>query len=324
MKKGAHYGSILCWRIRKTTISLGKSSLFWVLLAVLDAYATELAAKIVPDQAVPKVDLLIVDSEANHSFFDPAPRVSCSYHYGSFIKIRRNYLALDLFAPIYQRNQKLFLFNCSAFRFSNENWAFSGGVGLRGCAKSKTAGIHIFYDALQASCKTFFQRLGLSLEWLDDRFDLRANGYFSAFPSSGRCGRCVFDQIGGGYHAEKKVYIAAYPGFDVEVGKEWLDGAVWSLYSAAGSYFFGKKCLDHFWGVAARIEGMCFRALYVSGRLSYDNQNFIQIQGSAGIRIPLDFSFKKIARSCAYLLGKSVERNGIIMTDRFCDWSWNW
>lgn len=131
-------------------------------------------AQLPGSNAQPKSDDLVESS----SFFKPAPVFSASYQAGSFIKIRGNYLTLDLLLPVYQKNQVLFLVDAGFQRFDDAKYASNLGLGVRVCKEQKMAGAHLFYDSLSASCRTHFHRLGASFEWFEERFDLHANGIF--------------------------------------------------------------------------------------------------------------------------------------------------
>jgi hypothetical protein len=254
-------------------------------------------------------------------------RAYLDYNFGQYINIKQSYTDLELFMPVIGNQKNIIALDAQGVAFNDGRGAFSGGIVARKCVKDRhVVGANVFYDYLKADCNANFNRIGIGGEFLSHNYDIRLNGYFHAWKDHHKCDSCVFDEIGNGYYAKETKYISAYRGFDAEVGRTLWENKKLALYGALGPYYYHQKCLYTFWGGAIRLEFNYKSFIYLKARASFDHAYHANVQGIIGISIPLDFNFKNepMHNRCQENFLKRVQRLGIILTESFCDWTWNW
>lgn len=248
--------------------------------------------------------------------------LSLSYNTGKFIAIDKDYAEVDMFVPFSIDTCKSSFVDASVYRFNNDKWAFSLGTGLRTPSQMGVWGANVYYDYLRGERRNDFHRLGAGVEWLNGCWDVRVNGYLPVGGRTKRAYTCHFDQLGDGYRASQRKLEYAYTGIDAEVGVPFHPGDDFTLYGAAGPYYYSRTHHHHLFGGFGRLELDWKSLLSLQVRASYDNHYKTQIQGLIQISLPLDFFY--IHCSCDESLFARVKRLGIILTDSCCDWSWNW
>lgn len=65
---------------------------------------------------------------------------------------------------------------------------------------------------------------------------------------------CSFNQIGGGYFADRTDREYCYSGFDVEIGSSFFENDEFTLYAAAGPYYFERSNLLIFGEVSVGLN----------------------------------------------------------------------
>lgn len=156
---------------------------------------------------------------------------------------------------------------------------------------------------------------------------MRINGYLPLSQKTQTSAFCKFDKFGDGFFATRRRIEFAYNGFDAEVGLPLLTYCDFNLYGAAGTYYYVRPHQNHFWGSCARLKLDWNSMLSFQVGISYDRVYSINTQGIIQISLPLDFFCSAICkenRKCHHFINKQVQRNGIILTDHCCDWTWNW
>ncbi len=253
-------------------------------------------------------------------------RMDLEYNFGEFISIEDTYADVELFVPILYSEKEIISLNVGWYQFDNRKCAANIGLCARKCInEDNIVGINAYYDYLRENCHANFNRIGVGIEWFNIFSDMRINAYLPTWNNPYPCKRCVFDQIGQGFFAAKTISVSAYRGFDAELGKGLWKNHHFKLYGAAGTYYFNEKCLNSFWGGMARIELNWKSLFFLKVRASYDHVYHTNIQATVGISIPLDFSFSKWhEKNCSFNLRQPIQRIGIILTDRYCHWTWNW
>ena len=254
-------------------------------------------------------------------------RAYLNYNFGQYISIVNSYAELELFMPTFGCEKNMIALDGTAYKFDDGRWASSAGIVLRKCIGEKHAvGFNTYYDYLRGPCHSNFNRIGVGFEWLSKNFDVRLNGYLPTWKQNQKCDTCVFDDIGSGYYATETKVVSAYHGLNAEVGRNLWKKHNWGIYAAVGPYYFQQSCLYTFWGGSIRVEANWNRYVYMKVRASFDPAYHANVQGIIGVSIPLDFSFKKRSEPnlCRNNLRKKIERIGIILTESYCDWTWNW
>lgn len=254
-------------------------------------------------------------------------RVEFSYNTGKYISIDKDYFETRLFAPIYLSNYYTTFLDVSSYRFNDGKWAASIGGGIRRslCEKS-VLGINAYYDYRRGESRHNLNQIGIGFEWLNHCWDFRINGYFPVSQKTEKYAFCVFDQLKGGFFATRHKVEYMYSGFDAEIGVPFVSYCDFSLYGAAGPYYYQRSHQHHFWGGYARLELDWRSILSLQVRVSYDKVYSTNVQGIFQISLPLDCfcsSWENWGKRYC-LINQDVYRNGIILTDHCCNWTWNW
>lgn len=255
-------------------------------------------------------------------------QIDLGYNFGNFISIDRNYTEIDLFTP-YRINDWTTFLDASGYRFTRGKWGSSVGVGARKPIMDESfLGTNVFYDYLRGwHTKHNFHRVGVGVEWLNNCWDFHINGYFPVGRKTHSSHLCLFDQLGDGFHATSKKLEYVYTGFDAEVGMPLYRQCDFRLYGAAGPYYFYRRHFKHFWGGYGRLRLDWKSFISFEGRISYDHVYKTNVQGEIQISIPFDFfcsGFCESSCECNCLSTQPIYRNGIILRDDCCNWTWNW
>lgn len=249
--------------------------------------------------------------------------IELGYYTGRFISIDEDYLEIGLFAPFYLSNCYTTFLDVHGYRFNDGKWASSAGLVIRqNLSEFSALGFNTYYDYRRGISRHNFHQIGLGFEWLKNCWDFRINGYLPVSQKTQTSNFCVFDQLGDGFFATSRRVEYAYNGFDAEIGMPLLSCCNFNLYGAAGPYYYMRSHQNHFWGGHGRLELDWKSIFYLQIRMSYDKVHSTNFQGVIQVSFPLDFCWKNCG--CHGLMSKRVQRNGIILTDHCCDWTWNW
>ncbi|MBS4168644.1 inverse autotransporter beta domain-containing protein [Parachlamydia sp. AcF125] len=253
-----------------------------------------------------------------------SPQFECRYHTGKFISIDRDYLDLHLFFPLANEDISLFL-DTNGYRYDKGKWGASVGGGIRkSLAEGRIIGLNAYYDYLRGRLKRNFHQIGVGFEWLTDCYDIRINGYLPILAKvhPGPC--CYFDNLGSGFQATRCSSEYSYGGLEAEIGKSLFTCRDFDLYAAVGPYYFSRKHFKHFSGVHARLAIDWKSLVSIGIRASHDKFYVTQIQGFFAISIPFIGRFSSDLCQDPSFSVQPVRRNGVILTDRCCNWTWNW
>jgi hypothetical protein len=177
------------------------------------------------------------------------------------IPFATNYTTVELlFAPDYCLGSIMPFLDVRGHRFDNNTYAANGGLGGRYIPDPycdcfcEMLGFNAYYDYRQG-CIGYYNQVGVGLEILSRRWDLRANAY-APFGKKRHIQTCVFDDYIGDYFAIRESIESISYSFNAELG--WLiidDCYDFSLYAAAGPYFIARaKCNEGVVGGEARIR----------------------------------------------------------------------
>lgn len=254
-------------------------------------------------------------------------RVELGYNIGKYISIDEDYSEIGIFAPLSLSNCCFTPFvDIHGYRFNDGKWAASTGIGIREkISEDSVLGINIYYDCRKEESN--FHQIGMGFEWLNECWDFRMNGYLPIAQKTHLSAMCVFDNIGDGFFATSRRIDYAYSGFDAEVGVPLLNYCDFNLYGAAGPYYYLRSHRNHFWGGYGRLELDWRSILSFQIRMSYDKVNSTNVQGIIQLSLPLDFFCSGSCWQnwgCHNLTDQPVRRNGVILTDHCCNWTWNW
>lgn len=250
------------------------------------------------------------------------------YAFGRYISLDENYLELGLFAPVIASDNNQFFLDAKGYRFDSGKWGSSTGLGWRTrfCG-SYAFGVNAYYDYLRSPKSNNYNQLGVGVELLAGCFDVRANGYFPFGTRKYSDCLCFFDDLdfGGDFFATNSLKEFSYTGFDAEVGINLFSFCDINFYAAGGPYYYKRsdKNFD-FWGGYGRFEISWKDILSAQVIVTGDEVYNTNVQGIVRLSIPFSFFNCSTQCTCDELLLQRVRRNGVILTDTCCDWTWNW
>ena len=196
--------------------------------------------------------------------------------------------------------------------------AANAGIGWRSfsCTCEEMFGANLFYDYRHLS-KGSLHQLGLGIELFGRCWDFRANGYKSIGRNRVFIDRTVFNYPDD-FFAQRKKYKAGMWGLDTEVGMYLINKCCFSLYAAAGPYYYGSQCCNHLIGGMGRMKLDFNRYLSVGASVTHDRLFHTRFQGEIVLSLPLCYA----ARCCAFFF-EPVRRNPIIVAEKICCWTTN-
>lgn len=254
-------------------------------------------------------------------------RFEIGYAFGRYISLDENYLELGFFSPILNSDSYQLLVDTKGYRFDNGKWGASAGLGFRTALCDSVIGANVFYDYLRGSYKNNFNQVGVGVEWLSGCFDVRANGYFPVGTTTYYDCACVFDDFSDSLFASKSFAEYAYTGFDAEVGMNLFSYCDFNFYAAGGPYYYKRtgKNFD-FWGGYGRFEVSWKDMLSAQVIVTGDKVYSTRVQGIVRLSLPFSFFSSSCNTQCVCneQLLRPIRRNGVILTDKCCDWTWNW
>ena len=255
---------------------------------------------------------------------DPTIWTYAGYNFGDYIGVTENYAEIGAFMVSGAETNEAVFIDGRGYRFDNERWGASAGVGFRrlNACQDRAWGINAYYDYLEGRVNSFHD-LSLGIESLGCAWDFRMNGYYHVGPNRRNTKETIFDEFTGNFIASCKRVEFSYDHIDAEVGHTFCMrpfGA--TLYAAIGPYYYHSR-LNDFFGGFARIELNYNDIISFQVRASYDDTFHTNVQGRVLVSIPFDTCLCWI-QACRNLLSQPVRREGVMFTDNCCDWTWNW
>lgn len=278
--------------------------------------------------AVISIDQVYAGCSQNCDAIFQEAQMEFGYYVGRYITIRKDYFEVGMFAPLSLPNSYTPFLDVHGYRFNNGRWAASAGIGLRkSLPEGSVLGFNAYYDYRRGESKHNFHQIGLGFERLNSCWDVRINGYLPILHKTQISEFCLFDQLGDGFIATRSRIEYVYSGFDAEVGASLLSPCSIHFYGAAGPYYYARAHKNHFFGGYGRLEVDWKSIFSMQVRVSYDKVNSVNAQGIFQISFPLGFFCSRSCKEnwwCHHLTNQPVWRNGIILTDHCCNWTWNW
>lgn len=247
-----------------------------------------------------------------------------AYTQGKYISLETGYATVGIFTPYAKRDWLTFV-DLRGYRFDDNRWGGSVGLGGRFMLPCYGAvGLNAYYDALEGKWGGNFHQVGGGLEWLNPCWDIRLNGYFPIGRHSHFHKKCFFSDLGGGFMASRGRLEYVYSGVDLEAGMHLFTRGAWDLYGALGPYYYSAhEHKRYFYGAFARLQFSYNDYFYAQIKMSHDRIYHTRVQGTVELKIPLEFFLCLPACGCEWFT-KPVYRNGVILTEQCCTWSWNW
>jgi hypothetical protein len=234
-----------------------------------------------------------------------------------------------LFASDYKVGHIMPMLDLRAHRFDNNTYAANVGIAGRYIPQSGTfcqiLGFNAFYDYREGN-KGNYSQVGVGLEILGKRWDLRANGYAPIGVKKHKT-TCVFDDYIGDYYAiHRECEFTSY-GYNAEIGYYLVRSKDYFLYAAGGPYYLARKCHDKTRGGMFRIRPQYKDYLALDFSVSYDPVFKTVYQAQVILYLPLyQLSKKGNQRPCNLLdqqIYQPIERFEVMPLGRRSCWQTN-
>lgn len=254
------------------------------------------------------------------------------HKFGRGIGYDEGYTTLDeMLFLTYPKNNVYPFFDLRMSGFDDGEFAANLGLGFRyySPCKKRMLGFNAFYDYRETTCHSRLTQAGIGFEILGECWDLRVNGYIPIRDKKLIC-KC-FWTFPGDFWMEKKKFEEAMKGADFELGAPLgcidtsglygcTKGCI-EIYGAAGAYYFEGNCLKIVGG-KARLKVEYNRFLSFEGIIIRDCKFKTRVQLQISLRFPLGGCCEQ--KKWDRILSQPIERNDMIVVDRFSKWKWNW
>lgn len=243
---------------------------------------------------------------------------------GGGVGYNRGYSTVEgLFFPL--RSSRYFwpFLDVRAHRFDNNEYAANAGLGFRyNAARQKVIyGFNTYFDYRTDHYHKFhFTQVGAGLEILSRPLDVRLNGYYP-LKRWETLKKCVFGDFPDGAFIIRKRVEAAPEGVDFEIGRSLIHGSSSGLYGAVGTYYYGGDVCRHAWGGRYRLHLYLSPYFFIDGIVTHDPIYHVRVQGQVGFKIPLGCASKRNRMQSK--LTQPIQRQEIIVLDRYCKWRTN-
>lgn len=218
-------------------------------------------------------------------------------------------------------------FDVRGHEFNNNTQAANAGFGMRFSTQPHLVlGFNGFYDYRNSDHSSYHQ-VGVGLELLGRRLDLRLNGYFPIGKVQHTLSHCVFNHYIGDYYMSLKKIELALPGVNFELGGWLLKRTSLRLYGAVGAYYYRGNICHYPLGGEGRVKLSFAKYLFLEGRLSHDAVFNTRVQGVIGLSFPLGRKPGTESTQTSPYFNEipiqSIQRHEIIVLKRRCQWKWN-
>lgn len=267
------------------------------------------------------------DSNVTAPPIDPwVLRFEGGYTVGKFAGFSKSYGEAGLFVAPRSSGNWLPFADVRGYLIGNGKRAYGVGFGLRRWSDwtIRAFGGNAFYNYQEGRFGAF-HRIGLGFESLGDDFDIRVNGYLIVNGDMHK-GRIHTFHYLAGFMETCQMKEKAVSGIDAELGGDVWQRSGFSLYCAAGPYYYQANCF-RIYGGYLRGELRWWEHLKLIGCISEDNESHTQYQAKIWVSFPLD---KLFTRDPSYEFGKHyiltqpVQRNPMISTQQCCNRITNW
>ncbi len=185
-------------------------------------------------------------------------------------------------------------------------------------------GANLYYDFRQGK-KGNYNQIGLGLEALGNRWEMRGNGYIPISVNQ-HIDKCVFNKYIGNFFAVNEQFESSSYGFNAEVGYYIVQSENFSLFAAAGPYYFAGKKFSGRTGGEFRIRPQYRDYLAVEASVSHDNFFGTVYQARVTLILPLyqmSTYLKTKSPISNRIIYQTVDRNQVIPLENRCCWKRN-
>lgn len=280
-------------------------------------YGAEYPFYVVLDNYLNKCFLPNFYIDASHHFGDNPWYVD---HYGNFIAAYIPNLQIDNLAPYADIRYSIGEFDV---------WAFGTTIGFRNHLSNCLGlfGAHFYFDYVESECLEVGQ-IGLALEYLTSNYQVRFNGFFPVNNKRKKCKIEVFDNYIGDFSVTTFAREDACGGFTAEVGSWCGFDSFFSTnmywYTGIGPYYLHCHDSENYLGATLHGRLEWESILYSEIFVNYDRLYRWRVQGTIGIRFPLDLNFCKCAfNECFFFMFEPVKRSPFVPIKECCIYETN-
>ena len=272
----------------------------------------------------PSTYVVTTSPEEECEFENPASfRFTTSHREANGIGYDQGYTSFDMFCAFTSIENWHPFFDVRLHMFNDWKAAANAGFGVRYQPDSLKAifGLNGFFDFRHANHSTF-EQLGGGFEILGTEWEGRANCYFPIINNDN-----LYDDSFLRFSGHEALFSVkrelAFKGFDVSVGRTWLQKQHFTLSSTLGGYMFFADFDKRAKGGLFKIKTELSYYISVEAQTSYDTLFKGIVQGQVGFNLPFGKKTKarKKGLSCKSVLAlanrlvESVDRFEIIVTD---------
>lgn len=248
---------------------------------------------------------------------DRTQRITAKHREGNGIGYQTGYTSLEGFFSTSKTPNLLGFADVRAHVFNDSKKAYNLGVGLRGLSEPLRVvfGANVFYDYRDARHRAFNQ-IGVGLEVLSRKWDLRANGYIPVHNTKKKY-RDEFLKFTGNSAVFSKRYEFAFIGAELALGRELVKMKYWDLHAKLAGYWFNGEFGKNAGGGLFELSTNITRYLTLKGQASYDTLFRGIFQGEAAINVPFGWKFEKRDSQLSCTALKDLEDRLVETVDRF-------
>lgn len=171
--------------------------------------------------------------------------------------------------------------------FDDGKAAMNVGVGLRKIIRNRVYGFNTYYDFRKFN-QLDYNQVGLGVETLGQRWDLRVNGYVPVGEKITTPYENDFLEFSGHEMILLQKYREVMTGFNAELGIHFGKNKYCDFYATAGTYYFKdrEKIGTNFWGGKARLLIKFKKYWTIEFSNSYDKVFCDRFQGQLTLSIP--------------------------------------
>ena len=163
----------------------------------------------------------------------------------------------------------------------------------------------------------------MALEYFTSSYEIRANGFIPIKRKRKTCQIEVFDNYIGDFVVTKFLREDACGGLTAEVGTWYSFDSFFNTnmfwYTGIGPYYLHCHDNKNAWGGRMRGRLEWESILYSDIYVNYDDHFEWTVQGSIGIRLPLDLNFCKNAfNKCFFFMYEPVQRQPYVPIKDCC------
>ena len=248
---------------------------------------------------------------------DRTQRITFKHREANGIGYPTGYTSAEGFFSTSKTPNLLAFTDVRAHVFNDSKKAYNLGVGVRGLSEPLRAvlGANVFYDYRDGLHRAFNQ-VGVGLEVLGTKWDVRANGYIPVHNIKKKY-RDGFLKFKGSSAVFQKRYEFAFVGCELAFTRELIKRKNWDVRTKLAGYWFNGEYGKNAGGGLFELSTNITRYLTLKGQASYDTLFRGVFQGEAAVNFPFGWRLEERDSSLPPRVIQSLEDRLIETVDRF-------